>query len=326
VSPEFGGFPFDASFEGWKPISVTDRGDNNTLRFILGNDVAVTAARTGNVSPWPDGARFAKIAWQKMSGADGLVYPGKFIQVELMQKNAQSYKQTEGWGWGRWRGLELKPYGADARFVNECTTCHLPVRGNDYVYTLPMTAAKVSGQEVVNNAAVALPASLPYQPLGWGAITMYVDTQKQAVALLYGNDAAMQSVRAGRAATVGAKATAYPAGAVLALVTWAERDDPHWFGGRIPDSLESVEFVVVGADGKPDDYRKCGICARSGSGTAALAARTISGSPMRCGPVCRVRFFILKEQSDLDNRLSRGVIVAWRVARHARTGRKFDPE
>ena len=31
--------------------------------------------------------------------------PGKFIQVELMLKDASDYKDTEGWGWGRWRGL-----------------------------------------------------------------------------------------------------------------------------------------------------------------------------------------------------------------------------
>jgi hypothetical protein len=36
VQPEFDGFPFDPTFESWKPISTTDRGDNNTFRFVLG--------------------------------------------------------------------------------------------------------------------------------------------------------------------------------------------------------------------------------------------------------------------------------------------------
>src|SRR5580698_3756850 len=175
VNPEFNGFPLDPAFESWKPISTTDRGDNNTFRFILGNDVAVKAAQSGNTSPWPDGARLAKIAWQQQLGPDGLVHPGKFVQVELMVKDAQRYKDTEGWGWGRWRGPDLKPYGEDARFVKECTGCHQPVRGNDYVYTLPITAAAVGGNEAVNDSAAALPASLPYQPLAWSAITMYAD-------------------------------------------------------------------------------------------------------------------------------------------------------
>jgi hypothetical protein len=65
VQPEPNGFPFDPTFESWKPISTSDRGDNNTFRFILGNEIAVKAAQSGNISPWPDGTRFAKIAWQK---------------------------------------------------------------------------------------------------------------------------------------------------------------------------------------------------------------------------------------------------------------------
>jgi hypothetical protein len=86
VQPEFNGLPLDANFEAWKPISTTDRGDNNTFRFILGNDIAVNAVRSGNIMPWPNGARLAKIAWQQEAGADGFIHPGKFVQVELMVK------------------------------------------------------------------------------------------------------------------------------------------------------------------------------------------------------------------------------------------------
>jgi Cytochrome P460 len=120
------GIAFDPSFESWKPLSFTDRGDNNTFRFILGNDIAIQAAESGHISPWPDGTRFAKIAWQQQPGSDGIVYPGKFWQVELMIKDSKKYASTDGGGWGRWRGVDLKPYGSDARFVNECTGCHSP--------------------------------------------------------------------------------------------------------------------------------------------------------------------------------------------------------
>jgi len=250
VVPERNGLAFDPTFESWKPLSTTDRGDNHTFRFILGNDVAVKAALSGNISPWPDGSRFAKVTWQQEPGPDGLVHAGKFVQVELMVKNAGDYKGTEGWGWGRWRGADLKPYGNDIHFVNECTGCHQPLRGNDYVYTTPITTAKVQGVEVVNNAAAALPASLPYQPLGWGAISMYVDPKAHTMATLYGNEAAMQAVRA-RGTAAG-----YPPGALLALVTWAQREDPHWFGARIPDRPLSVEFVQAGE--KPGYQRFAG--------------------------------------------------------------------
>jgi hypothetical protein len=250
IPAELNGLPFEADFEGWKPISTTDRGDNNTFRLILGNDIAVKAAASGNISPWPDGARLAKIAWQQELGADGLVYPGQFVQVEFMVKDARRYKDTEGWGWGRWRGLDVKPYGGDAHFVNECTGCHLPVRGDDYVYTLPVTAAKAGGAEVVNNNAADLPASLPYQPLAWSAITLYVDPATRTTATLYGNEAAMGAVK-NRGET-----PAYPAGSVLALVTWGQREDPHWFGARIPDKPLTVEFVQFTAAGSQSSYRR----------------------------------------------------------------------
>jgi mono/diheme cytochrome c family protein len=253
VAPEFNGFPFDPEFETWKPISFTDRGDNDTFRFILGNDIAVRAVRSGNISPWADGARFAKIAWQQQPGPDGLIHPGKFVQVELMLKDANRYQHTDGWGWGRWRGLDLKPYGQDARFVTECTSCHLPVRGNDYVYTLPITAAHVNGEEIVNNAA-ALPARLPYRPLEWTAITMYVDPANHTMSTLYGNETALRSLNL--RSTDAAPAPSYTQGAVLALATWTQRDDPHWFGARIPDARQSIEFVQVGLESGKNSYRR----------------------------------------------------------------------
>jgi hypothetical protein len=260
VPPEFNGFPFDPNFETWKLISTTDRGDNHTFRFILGNEIAVKAAQSGNIRPWPDGTEFAKIAWQQELSPDGLLRPGQFVQVELMLKDAKRYQDTEGWGWGRWRGLDLKPYGTDARFVNECTGCHRPVRGNDYVYTLPITTAKINGEEIVNNRAASLPATLPYQPLAWNAITMYVDPKTHTMATLYGNQAAMQAAQARNSASAApvpaSAALVYPPDAVLALVTWAQRDDPHWFGARIPDRPLSVEFVKVAAAGQARLYSR----------------------------------------------------------------------
>lgn len=251
--PEWNGVPLDPDFENWKLISTTDRGDNNTLRFILGNDIAVRAAQSGNISPWPDGTRFAKITWQEKRGPDGLIYPGNFYQVEFMLKDARRYRSTAGWGWGRWRGLKLQPYGADSRFVQECTGCHRPLRGNDQVYTLPISSARSDRDELLNNRAASLPASLPWEPLQWSAITMYVNSANRTTATLYANEAAAHAVhpRAGEA-----ESPAYPEGAVLALVTWGQRDDPHWFGARIPDLPESVEYVQVGENGKPGGYRR----------------------------------------------------------------------
>jgi mono/diheme cytochrome c family protein len=255
VRPEFNGIPFDPSFESWKLISTTDRGDNNTFRFILGNDIALQAARSGKITPWPDGARFAKIAWQQQQGADGFVHPGNFVQVELMIKNAEQYRSTDGWGWGRWLSVDLHPYGKDAHFVNECTGCHLPVRGDDSVYTLPISSAQLPGNEIVNDNAASLPASLPYQPLDWKVITLFVDRGSRTTSVLFGNDSALSAALARVSPTESAQPANYPAGSVLALVTWAQRDDPHWFGARIPDRPLSVEFVEIAALAQNSRYR-----------------------------------------------------------------------
>ena len=149
--------------------------------------------------------------------------------------------------------MNLKPYGSDAVYVNECTSCHQPVRGDDYVYTLPITAANVAQSEVVNTHAAALPASLPYQPLDWNAISFFIDQQAHTMSILFGNS---QAVAAANSHGGSSAAPAYPAGAVLALVTWVQRDDPHWFGARIPDSPQSVEFVQIASPGQAATYRR----------------------------------------------------------------------
>jgi hypothetical protein len=81
-------------------------------------------------------------------------------------------------------------------------------------------------------------AGLPYPVTEWKAITAVVDRGAGTTATLFGNDAAVSAARAGMA---------YPAGAVLGLVTWQQREDPHWFGARIPGRVVSVEFVEVGS-------------------------------------------------------------------------------
>jgi hypothetical protein len=55
---------------------------------------------------------------------------------------------------------------------------------------------------------------------------------------LYGNDLAVEHARTNPQG-------AYPAGAILSLVTWHQQDDAHWFGGRIPGAVQSVEYVTA---------------------------------------------------------------------------------
>ncbi len=137
VRPELNGVPFLPDYKNWRAISSTDRFDNHTMREILGNDTAVKAIAENHINPWPDGTAFAKVAWQQQQDDQGVAHTGAFIQVELMVRDSKKYASTKGWGWGRWRGTDLRPYGRDAAFTNECIGCHEPVRQNDYVYTMP---------------------------------------------------------------------------------------------------------------------------------------------------------------------------------------------
>ena len=146
VRAALNGVEFIPDYKNWKAISGTDRFDNGSIRAILGNDVAIEAIANHRINPWPDGATFAKVAWQQQPDETGVVRTGAFVQVEFMIKDSEKYAATKGWGWGRWRGADLKPYGTSPAFTNECVGCHTPVRANDYVYTSPIPSAPVKGK------------------------------------------------------------------------------------------------------------------------------------------------------------------------------------
>ena len=90
------------------------------------------------------------------------------------------------------------------------------------------------------NQQAALQGSLPYNPLQWKIITSWLNRRDSTMSTLYGNDVAVQYARTNPDHN-------YPAGAVLSLVTWAQRDDPHWFGAKIPANVKTVEFLTISA-------------------------------------------------------------------------------
>ena len=123
-------------YRSWKVVAPSYREDKGHIRVITGNEIAVSALRTGR-NPLPDGSVLAKIAWkaEKHPFFPVATEPGAFVQVEFMVKDTKKYKETGGWGFARFVGKDLKPYGKDASFVGECFGCHTPVKGNDYVFT-----------------------------------------------------------------------------------------------------------------------------------------------------------------------------------------------
>lgn len=133
------GIQLPAQYKDWRVISQSHRIDNNTLRTILGNDIAIEAARNNNTQPWPKGSVLAKLVWKQTAEEHWptAIAPDKFVHAEFMIKDAEKYKSTGGWGYARWLGLDQKPYGKDKDFAQECVTCHTPVKDNDFVFTKP---------------------------------------------------------------------------------------------------------------------------------------------------------------------------------------------
>ena len=92
------------------------------------------------------------------------------------------------------------------------------------------------------NQDAALVGELPSNPLQGKVITSWVNKQDATMSTMFGNDVAWQYARTN-------SEMMYPAGAVLSVVTWSQREDPRWFGGNIPKSAKAVEFVTVTAPG-----------------------------------------------------------------------------
>jgi hypothetical protein len=90
------------------------------------------------------------------------------------------------------------------------------------------------------NQSAALP-KLPVPVLENRVLSSSIDRQQHTMSTLTGNDIAITSARA-------ATTVSYPEGSILSLATWNQRDDPHWFGARIPATPKSVETVSITRD------------------------------------------------------------------------------
>ncbi|WP_455234582.1 cytochrome P460 family protein [Thiogranum longum] len=140
VAPAPNGIQLPANYKDWAVISISHRVDNNTMRVIVGNEVAIKAARAGNTNPWPDGAILGKMVWKEAAKDSWpkAIAPNEFVHAEFMFKDQGKYQDNgTGWGWARWLGMDQKPWGKDANAEQECIACHTPVKSSDWVFTTP---------------------------------------------------------------------------------------------------------------------------------------------------------------------------------------------
>jgi len=264
VPPAPNGIPFPTDYGSWQPISGSERFDNGTIRVILGNAAATQAIRDHRIAPWPDGAALAKVAWTASADPDGGARAGDFWQVEFMFKDRQRYASSIGWGFARWRGADLRPYGKDASFAQECVGCHAPLKDSDFVFTRPIQRGPEAS--ALTNGEAALPHTRAFDLLGGRVLGLAVDSGRATLSMLQGND-----IAAKHASTRGSEP--YPPGSILALVTWAAADDARWFGARVPGAAASVDILT--RDGEAWSHESFA------RGSAALLARLPSGDPAR---------------------------------------------
>ncbi len=130
------GIAYPSGWQNWAVIGVSHRTDNHSLRAILGNDIAITAARSGHTNPWPDGAILGKVVWKESHHETwpAAVAPKEFVHAEFMFKDSKKYAETHGWGWARWVGQEQKPFDKGPQV---CIACHTAVKNRDWVFTTP---------------------------------------------------------------------------------------------------------------------------------------------------------------------------------------------
>jgi len=139
VPPAPNGIELPQGYKDWRMIGTSHRTDNQSLRVILGNGTAVTAARTGKTDPWPEGTILGKLVWKDRTHPQwqDATVPGELKYVEFMIRDSRKFSATGGWGFARWVGMEQKPYGDDASFVQECFGCHQAAKATDHVFTEP---------------------------------------------------------------------------------------------------------------------------------------------------------------------------------------------
>lgn len=86
------------------------------------------------------------------------------------------------------------------------------------------------------NQNASLPEHFDFNAMNLHVVTSSINHKKQIMMTLYGNASAMDELKDNAAKNENKEK-------ILALVTWSQKDDPYWFGAKIPDHLLSVEVI-----------------------------------------------------------------------------------
>lgn len=138
ASPIFG-IKIPPGYRDWRVVSVAhEAGNNNDLRVVLGNDIAIKAFRARKL-PYPDGTIIVRLAWSYVPSAENDKVFGRAqsfvagfpINVQFDVKDSRKYASTGGWGFAQFKDGK----SADAAVQATCFPCHALIKANDFVFT-----------------------------------------------------------------------------------------------------------------------------------------------------------------------------------------------
>jgi hypothetical protein len=253
-----------------------------TVRVIVGNDIAVEAARSGNINPWPNGSMISHYQWSPAPNPDSATTtaPADFLRITLMQKDtAEAYNADGNWRYGVWGGNELRPVNNlpdTPTFDRACVDCHtsrLPAdSGKDYVFTVP---APLPEQDAIDAAAAAPNGlELPAGILDWrviGVASRENDMPAGTIRVIVGNDIAVEAARSG-------DTNPWPDGSMLAHYVWASGENPVSPNTVNPVAFNGFTMMVKNAG----DYAADGGWAYANWSTPELTAPTAADFDRTC--------------------------------------------
>jgi len=129
-------------------------------------------------------------------------------------------------------------------------------------------SSRVDSAQLVNGKA-SLPASFQFEAKGLNkVITSSINRKQATMSTLYGNEPAFKHA-------ITNADSSYPNGSVLALVTWKQQEDQHWYGGNIPGELQSIELVKInGTTASYEQFSGAALTPAPGTDTSLANKRT----------------------------------------------------
>ncbi len=242
------GVEFPAGFEDWATIGMARRLDANQIRVVVGNSVAVDAARAalpGRPTDWPEGSILVDVVRPEVDNPEwtGRMFgPGDFAAIAVMEKDSTRFADTGNWGYGFWNAtlesggnLGDSTTGADTMTCYGCHNTRVPEQ--DYVFTQPLpfpSDALVAGAMDAPNGS-----ELPADVTRWRVLSVHHRTDNDQMRLVLGNDTAVDAWRAG---TVDPD---WPDGAMLADVLFASETQAATDTPNLTDLVAPTDWLAI---------------------------------------------------------------------------------